>query len=116
MAEIQCSFISIIVIYIYTVITSIFHFINFLIIESTPEFYTILDNFDSSPLFNFRIADDCYPDERIIFQNRKGIKEYYADSNNNQATRIVYETDITKINGKAYCYKAIFYKDLLSNG
>ena len=100
----------------YTAITSIFHFIHFLIIESTPEFYTILDNFDSSPLFNFRIADDCYPDGRIIFQNWKGIKEYYTDSSNNQATRIVYETHITKINGKVYCYKKISYKDLLSNG
>ena len=62
------------------------------------------------------LHDDCYPDERIIFQNWKGIKEHYTDSNNNQATKIVYETDITKINGKAYCYKAISYKDLLSNG
>ena len=111
--------ITLIIIYIYTSITSTFHFIKSFLIKSTPEFYTLLDNLDSSPLFNFTIANtsnECYPDDIFVFQNWKGIKEYYTDSSNNQVTRIVYETDITKLNGKVYCYKKISYKDLLSKG
>ena len=82
--------------------------------------FNSLDIFDSSPLFNFTISNDCQGKSSIVFHRWGGRKEWDwsidDDFNIEIETKIVDETDITKINGNYFCYKHISYKDLLYNG
>ena len=74
-------------------------------------FFNTYNLFDSSPLFDFSIRDDCQNKSKIIFHKWSGIKTY------SHSKRIqMSETNITKINGYNFCYKHISYKDLLYNG
>ena len=80
-----------------------------------------LDLFDSSPLFDFSIGNDCQNKNKVIFHRwggRKEIETYFDidDFSIKTETNIVDETDITKINGNFFCYTHISYKDLLYNG
>ena len=82
--------------------------------------FNVFDLFDSSPLFDFSISNDCGDKSALTFHRWGGRKEVesYRDKNNKPKTKItIYdETDIKKINGNYFCYKHISYRDLLNNG
>ena len=101
---------------IIALIICITHFVYSFFIEGEAEFNTIFNNLDSSPLFNFRISDNCDSDSHIIFHVWKGLKESYINGNLERDTRYYGQTDIVKLNGKMFCYKKISYKELLKSG
>ena len=81
---------------------TIIHFVFFYQIKKTDLDF-IFQAFDYSPLFDFSVDSDCAPNSHLIFHIWEGI---------NDQTK----TNIEKIDGKFFCYKKIFYKDLLYNG
>ena len=78
--------------------------------------------FDSSPLFDFEIKNDCEDKTAVIFHKWGGriVIETYSNPNpegdDSERTSVEDETDIKKINENYFCYKHISYKDLLYNG
>ena len=82
--------------------------------------FNVFELFDSSPLFDFSISNDCGNMSTIIFHRWGGRAEisYYEDSENTIHKRLtIYdETDISRINEKYFCFKNITYRDLLNNG
>ena len=77
--------------------------------------------FDSSPLFDFSISDNCGSNSSIIFHTWKGRFEKYRcydeeEHSYDTCYKIVDETDIKKINGKYFCYNYKSYRDLLNSG
>jgi len=94
------------------------HFVFFFFIKET-DFCNIFDSFESSPLFDFSIDDNCGMKSHIIFhiwEGRKEIEYYYSHGSLKSRTKIVDRTNIKKINGKYFCYNHISYKELLYNG
>ena len=82
--------------------------------------FDVFSLFDSSPLFDFEIKNDCGDKSSLTFHRWGGRKEYeyYYDKNSERKVKITIndETDIKIINGKYFCFKNITYKDLLNNG
>ena len=77
--------------------------------------------FESSPLFDFSISENCGSKSSIIFHKWKGIyEEDYCYDEEREKYKKCYITvdkaDIKKINGKYFCYKSISYRDLLNSG
>ena len=98
----------------------IIHFVFFFFINET-EYLNILDSMESSPLFDFNINSDCGPKSQNIFHVWGGWIEVTSRSGvNNKRSKIKVkyydETNITKLNGKNFCYKHVSYKELLDNG
>ena len=97
-------------------IITIVHLVLYFYIKET-DFGNIFDAFESSPLFNFYVSDNCGIDSRIIFHDWEGRKvRQYGGRNSGKKTKIVDRADIDKINHNYFCYKHISYKDLLYNG
>ena len=55
---------------------TVFHFISFFFFKSS-DFTEIFDTYDSSPLFDFSISDNCGYKSSIVFHKWKGIDEEY---------------------------------------
>ena len=75
--------------------------------EREIQTFNVHDLFNSSPLFDFSISEDCGNRTKVIFHKWNGFKAKKMQIN---------QTDIVKINGNYFCYKHISYKDLLYNG
>ena len=82
--------------------------------------FNVFEIFDSSPLFDFEIKNDCGNMSALILHKWGGRieEEYYYNENHERRIKkkIIDETDIKIINKKYFCYKYISYKDLLNNG
>ena len=94
------------------------HLVLFFFIKKT-DFNNIFDSFESSPLFDFSIDDNCGIKSHNIFhiwEGRKETEHYYSNSHLRSRTKIVDRTNIKKINGKYFCYKHVPYIELLYNG
>ena len=77
--------------------------------------------FESSPLFDFSISDNCGSNSSIIFHKWKGIYEedYCYDEEREKYRKCYIKVDkavIKKINGKYFCYNYKSYRDLLNSG
>ena len=99
-------------------IFGIIHFVFYFYIKET-DFNNIFDVFESSPLFEFSIGNNCGEKDHIVFhvwQGREVTDYYYSNGHHRSRTETVAITDITKINGNYFCFKKISYKDLLYNG
>ena len=87
-------------------IVSIVHIVFGFLIKVND--FNTFDILDSSPLFNFSINKDCQGKSSIIFHRWGGreVKDWNIDDDFNIEieTKIVDETDITKINGNYFCY------------
>ena len=93
------------------------HLVLYFFIKET-DFNNIFDTFESSPLFDFSIDDNCGIKSHIIFHIWEGRKEtefYYSKRNSRSRTKIVDRTDLKKLNGKYFCYKHVSYRELLYN-
>ena len=104
---------------IFTVfIISIVHTVFAFLIKKN--YFNTYDLFDSSPLFDFSLSDDCQSKEKYVLNQWGGRLKFKTgfDDDWNFDTRLApsEETNITKINKKYFCYKHISYKDLLYNG
>ena len=75
--------------------------------EREIQTFNVHDLFNSSPLFDFSISEDCGNRTKVIFHKWNGFKAKKMQIN---------QTDIVKINRNYFCYKHISYKDLLYNG
>ena len=62
--------------HIFILLLAILHLVSFYYIKKT-DFNNIFDTYESSPLFNFRIGDNCGVDDHIIFHVWEGRKEYF---------------------------------------
>ena len=100
--------------HIFILLLAILHLVSFFYIKKT-DFNNILDTYESSPLFNFRIGDNCGADDHIIFHVWEGRNEYYYNGKSRKS-KIVDRTDIVKININMFCYEKKSYKELLYNG
>ena len=74
--------------------------------------FNVYDLFDSSPLFDFELSNDCGNKSSLTFHRWGGRK--VTDSEGD--TYIKDETDLKKINGFYFCYNHKSYFDLLNNG
>ena len=96
------------------ILIMIVHFVFFFLIKET-DFGNIFDAFESSPLFDFSIDDNCGMKSSIIFHTWEGWKKVSYGFLSSK-TKIVDRTNIKKINGKYFCYNHVSYKELLYNG
>ena len=107
--KISLIWIDLIVILISSILHTIFGFIRDL-----PDFNTY-ELFNLSPFFDFSLWEYCY--SRNVFHTWGGWKtKEYSPSSESEEWVFYDETNITIINGKAFCYKYISYIDLLNNG
>ena len=94
-------------------IIGIIHIVFGYLIKETD--FSVFDLFDSSPLFDFELKNDCGNMSALSLHKFGGIllEEWDVDEK-----RIHNEgkTDIKIINGKYFCYKHISYIDLLNKG
>ena len=79
-----------------------------------PDF-NIYDLFNASPLFDFYLSDICNDKSNNVFHTWGGWKRL-EDVGDAYSWFYYDKTNITKINGKYFCYKYISYIDLLNNG
>ena len=104
---------------IFLILLSIMHFTFSFFIRSS-DFHNLFDTFESSPLYDFELNDNCGIKDYIIFHTWEGYEKteyYYERGRSRSRTEIVDKTDITKINGYLFCYKKkLSYRDLLYNG
>ena len=90
------------------IIKDMVHYSSYLHFRQT-DFNDLFDTFESSPLFDFSIEDNCGMKSQAIFRVLEGNK----GTDNLRSENDVY---IKKLNGKFFCYKHISYKELLYNG
>ena len=83
-------------------------------------YFNTYDLFDSSPLFDFSVSDNCQGKASISFHRWGGRAkiEYTWNREFRTVKEIIPydQTDIRILNGNYLCYKHISYKDLLNNG
>ena len=78
----------------------------------------IFDAYESSPLFNFSIEQNCSEKSNITFRVWDGRKKSFSEGSGvskSSTTLIVDKTNLNKINGHYFCYKYLSYKYLLYN-
>ena len=81
-----------------------------------PDFNTY-ELFNSSPLFNFSLNNNCNNKFKNIFNRWGGWKEErYSRRNHRNVWVRIDDTNIIKLNGNYFCYNNISYIDLLYNG
>lgn len=104
---------------IFLILLSIMHF-TFSFFIRASDFNNLFDTFESSPLYDFEVNNNCGLKDYIIFHTWEGYKKteyYYERGRSHSRTEIVDKTDITKINRFKFCYKnKESYKELLYNG
>ena len=97
------------------IIASILHII-FGFMRKGPDFNTY-ELFNSSPFFDFSLNDNCSDKSYNVFHTWEGwMKKIFSIPKDKYVWVIRDKTNITKINGKYFCYNFISYKDLLNNG
>ena len=104
--------------YIIVILICILSFIAYFFIQIS-DLDIILYAYELSPLFDFDLDIDCKSNSHIIFHVWKGWTktETYSDDGGTHTYQSYHDiTNIDKINGKRFCYKAISYKELLYNG
>jgi len=80
------------------------------------DFDDIFDAFESSPIFDFNIGDNCGVKSQVIFGVWEGKEPIKGKDPLKSKKDNVDRTNIKKLNGKLFCYKHISYKKLLYNG
>ena len=105
--------------FIIVAIILIFNFVSYFRIKVSNldiVFYT----YESSPLFDFDVNNDCGKNSHIIFHVWEGRQETrtisYDKHGDTTSTTYHDKTNIDKINGKFFCFKNISYKELLYKG
>ena len=98
------------IIFIACILHTVFSFLR-----NKPNFNTYA-LFNSSPFFNFSINADCHNLLKNVFHTWGGWKAKVEDDKGGTVWSHYDVTNITKINGKDFCYNYISYKDLLYNG
>ena len=96
----------------------IMHFVFSFYIEQT-DFQNIFDAFESSPLFDFSVSNNCGKYSHIVFHIWEGRKEteyYRSNGKTRSRTKILDKKEIDRINGYYFCYEYKSYKELLYNG
>ena len=93
---------------------TILHLVSVFFIKFT-DYDNLFDTYESSPLFNFRLGDNCEDSGYIIFHTWKGATTKTPFKKKKKKEHFD-ETDIIKINKKMFCYDKKLYKDLLYNG
>ena len=78
--------------------------------------FKVFDLFDSSPLFDFLLSNDCWDRTSITFHRWGGRGEIETNTEEPPKMVVYDETDIKIINGNYFCYKYKSYRDLLYNG
>jgi len=105
--------------FIIFVITYVTHFV-FIFYMKKADTVEIFDAYESSPLFDFSVDQNCNEKSHITFQVWDGREEEYIGTGGHPSikvvkTKIVDQTNLDKINGHYFCYKYIPYKELLYN-
>ena len=94
----------------------ILHFVSFFFIKET-DFENLFDTFESSPLFNFNVSENCGKYSHLVFHTWEGVKRAaYSSGHARSRTKVFYRTEIDRINGHYFCYEHKSYKELLYNG
>ena len=96
---------------------AVIHVVFFFYIKET-DLQNIFDAFESSPLFDFDISDNCGRYSHLVFHVWEGRKEteyYRSNGKRRSRTKIVDKKEIDRINGHYFCYEYKSYKDLLYN-
>ena len=97
------------------IIASILHIV-FGFMRKGPDFNTY-ELFNSSPFFDFSLNDNCSDKSYNVFHTWEGwMKKIFSIPKDKYVWVIRDKTNITKINGKYFCYNFISYKDLLNKG
>ncbi len=108
----------IVVDFIIFAITYVTHFV-FIFLLKKADIVEIFDAYESSPLFNFSVEQNCSEKSHIIFRVWDGKEEEFREKGDHGTTivtkEIVGKTNLDKINGHYFCFKNISYKDLLYN-
>ena len=98
---------------------TVYHFVIYFFLEDKQRFGNIINSLESSPLFNFKLENECSR-KKVVFHRWGGWIELYSHLDVDLQTRtdiIIHdETDIEKIYGKYFCYAHIYYRSLLRNG
>ena len=93
----------------------ILHFVSFFFIKET-DFENLFDTFESSPLFNFNVSENCGKYSHLVFHTWEGVKRAaYSSGHARSRTKVFYRTEIDRINGHYFCYEHKSYKELLYN-
>ena len=102
---------------IFIFLISILHLVSYFFVKPT-DFESILEVFESSPLFDFYIDKECRY-SNVIFHVWEGRTEFGLESTRKGTvyTKLNYldETEIDRINGYRFCYTPKKYMDLLYN-